>query len=75
MKNLKDILIFFIHLYQIKMPIFIRAQCRYNPSCSEYAILAIKEHGSIVGLFLAFFRIIRCIPPFGGFDPPPAKKG
>jgi hypothetical protein len=57
------------------MPNFIRAQCRYYPSCSEYAILAIKDHGSIVGLFLGFFRIIRCIPPFGGFDPPPSKKG
>jgi uncharacterized protein len=50
-------------------------RCRFAPSCSEYALGALAEHGAARGLWLAAKRIARCHPfnP-GGYDPvPPAK--
>lgn len=46
--------------------------CRYSPTCSEYAILAIKKYGPFKGGWLALKRIARCHPWGGhGFDPVP----
>lgn len=49
--------------------------CRYEPTCSKYAVDAIKIHGPIKGLILAIKRISRC-NPFGGcgYDPVPEKN-
>ncbi|HHO0367465.1 TPA: membrane protein insertion efficiency factor YidD [Morganella morganii] len=47
-----------------------RDSCRYDPSCSEYAILAIQKYGVIKGWSMAIKRIYRCKPPFGGRDLP-----
>ena len=46
--------------------------CRYTPTCSQYAVEAIKKHGPLKGGWLAFKRILRC-NPFGGsgYDPVP----
>jgi len=74
-KKSKYIAIFLIHFYQRFAPKFIRSQCRYNPSCSEYAIMVIEHYGLFAGVFLSLFRILRCIPPFHGYDPPPFLKG
>jgi len=51
------------------------ARCRFAPSCSEYAVTALAEHGAARGLWLAVARIARCHPFHpGGYDPvPPAK--
>jgi uncharacterized protein len=51
------------------------ARCRFAPSCSEYAVTALAEHGAVRGLWLAVARIARCHPFHpGGYDPvPPAK--
>jgi putative membrane protein insertion efficiency factor len=48
--------------------------CRYSPTCSAYALEALREHGFFVGLFLSAWRILRC-NPFGGrgYDPVPPK--
>ena len=49
--------------------------CRYRPTCSQYAIEALKEWGLICGMALAIWRIIRCNPfSKGGFDPVPKRK-
>ena len=46
--------------------------CRFTPSCSQYAIEAIRKHGPFKGLALAIWRIMRCNPWGGsGYDPVP----
>lgn len=46
--------------------------CRFTPTCSEYAALAIERHGAVMGSWLAAWRIMRCNPLVpGGFDPVP----
>ena len=48
------------------------ASCRYTPTCSEYAVQALKKHGPIKGLYLAVKRLLRCHPWGGsGYDPVP----
>ena len=47
-------------------------QCRFEPTCSEYAMQAIEEHGSLRGSWLALRRLTKCHPWHrGGFDPVP----
>ncbi|GGN57503.1 putative membrane protein insertion efficiency factor [Novosphingobium indicum] len=49
--------------------------CRYSPSCSQYAIEAVKKHGAIKGGSLAIWRLLRCQPWGGhGYDPVPDLK-
>lgn len=49
-------------------------RCRFAPSCSEYALGALAEHGALRGLWLAMTRLARCHPfnP-GGYDPVPTR--
>ncbi len=51
------------------------ASCRFVPTCSEYALEALRIHGPIIGICLAFKRIIKC-NPWGahGYDPVPPQK-
>ena len=71
---LSKFLIKAILLYQQIAPSWIRNSCRYTPTCSQYAILTIKEKGPIKGSFIAILRIVRCIPPLGGEDWPEKSK-
>lgn len=49
--------------------------CRFTPTCSEYAIDAVREWGIIIGFALAVWRILRCNPfSAGGYDPVPKRK-
>lgn len=63
-----------IKLYRRLISPLIPARCRYRPTCSEYAVEALKKHGPLKGVWLAACRIVRC-NPFGGFgyDPVPEK--
>ncbi|SFG72322.1 membrane protein insertion efficiency factor YidD [Oribacterium sp. WCC10] len=65
-------LIILIRCYQIFISPYIGAHCKYTPTCSQYAIEAIKKYGCIKGILLATWRILRCNPwSKGGYDPVP----
>jgi len=68
--SMKKLLLFLIRGYQTILSPLLPQACRFTPSCSHYAIEAIKEHGSLKGSLLASYRILRC-QPFcrGGYDP------
>lgn len=66
---LKKICIFIIKLHQRYAPDHVRKMCNFEPSCSEYAILAINKYGVLKGIFMSYKRIKRCVPP-GGIDYP-----
>jgi uncharacterized protein len=58
-----------IRLYQRWISPALAPRCRYYPSCSDYAIQAIRELGPVRGLILAAWRLLRCNPfSHGGFD-------
>jgi putative membrane protein insertion efficiency factor len=59
-------------LWQIGPSAIMPPTCRYTPSCSQYAILAVRKHGAIKGGLLALWRLLRCQPWGGhGHDPVP----
>lgn len=59
-----------ILLYQRLAPQKIRDACRFDPSCSNYAILALKKYGFIQGWKMTYQRLKRCKYPNGGIDYP-----
>ena len=70
---MKKLIIGFIKLYQ-RIPGPWHNYCKYQPTCSNYAIGAIDEHGLFKGIFLSFIRILKCNPfSKGGYDPVPMK--
>lgn len=58
-------LILLIRGYKLLLSPFYTGSCRYIPSCSEYASIAIHEHGAVKGAWLAVKRVSRC-RPYGG---------
>lgn len=49
--------------------------CRFQPTCSHYALESVQTHGVVKGLLLGIVRILKCHPFHrGGFDPVPPKK-
>lgn len=66
------ILLLPIYFYQKFISPMIPPSCRFTPTCSQYAIEALKKHGPVKGLALAVWRILRCNPWGGsGYDPVP----
>ena len=66
------ILVSLIRLYQYLLRPLLGANCRFAPSCSEYACEAIEKHGAARGTLLAARRVLRCHPYHcGGYDPVP----
>jgi len=64
-----------VRFYQLAISPYTPSSCRYEPSCSQYTIEALKKRGVIVGLWLSLKRIFSCHPWGGsGYDPVPSKK-
>ena len=71
-KGIGRLLILRVRLYQVAISPYTPASCRYTPTCSQYAIQAIRKHGPLKGTWLAIKRILRCHPWGGsGYDPVP----
>jgi putative membrane protein insertion efficiency factor len=69
------ILIIPIKIYQWTISPLLPNSCRHTPTCSRYAVEALKIHGIFKGSYLALSRILKC-HPWGtwGYDPVPPKK-
>jgi uncharacterized protein len=71
----REVLVAPIRAYQRVVSPLLGPRCRYAPSCSDYAIDAIREHGAVRGLVLAAWRLLRCNPfSEGGLDPVSAQR-
>ena len=69
---MKAILLALIRGYQYLFRPMLGANCRFAPSCSDYAGEAIAKHGVVKGTWLAMRRVLRCHPYHsGGYDPVP----
>ena len=67
--------VFLIKIYQFLISPIIGKNCRFNPTCSNYALEALKKHGLILGMYYSIIRISKCHPWGGsGHDPVPSKK-
>ena len=67
---MKKILILNIKLYQKILSPYLGRNCRFYPTCSQYAINAIEKYGIIKGVFKSIIRILKCHPFHpGGYDP------
>ena len=65
------LLIGLVRLYQRLISPFLGPTCRFEPSCSEYFIQAVRKYGPISGSLRGIWRICRCHPFHpGGYDPP-----
>ena len=71
---LQKILSAIIRTYQLTLSPLLGQRCRFTPTCSNYAIDAINQHGSLKGSWLTAKRLLKCHPlnP-GGYDPVPGN--
>ncbi len=71
-KIVTTVLVALVKGYQLALSPFFGQQCRFTPTCSQYAIEALQTHGSVKGLLLSLKRVLRCHPwHAGGHDPIP----
>lgn len=67
---MRRLLIYTIRVYQRFLSPFLGKNCRFYPTCSEYAVQALEEYGVVRGLWLTGKRILKCHPFHpGGYDP------
>jgi len=75
LKSMQKILIWLIKGYRLIVSPYLAPHCLFTPSCSEYALIAITQHGTLRGFVLAIKRLLRCHPWHpGGYDPVPERK-
>lgn len=64
-----------IWAYRLTLSPFVGRQCRFHPTCSQYALDAYREHGPLRGTWLTLRRLLRCHPlNRGGYDPVPVNE-
>ncbi|AGX88763.1 membrane protein insertion efficiency factor YidD [Candidatus Symbiobacter mobilis] len=70
------LLVSVVRLYQLLCSPWLGSSCRFEPTCSAYAITALERHGAVRGSWLGIRRILRCNPLHpGGIDPvPPCRS-
>ena len=69
---MRQVIQILIRAYQLLVSPLLGPRCRFYPSCSQYALDAITQHGSLRGGWLALRRLARCHPfHSGGYDPVP----
>lgn len=74
MALLSKVLQWVVRAYQLFLSPWHPPCCRYHPSCSQYALEALRRHGAIKGLVLGVWRLMRCNPWGGyGYDPVPSE--
>jgi putative membrane protein insertion efficiency factor len=72
--GLNAVLIGVIRVYQYAISPMLGQRCKYYPTCSNYAIGALREHGVFRGAGMAGWRLLRCNPfSHGGYDPVPPR--
>lgn len=70
----RALLVWPVRLYQMTLSRVLPPLCRFEPSCSQYAVEAVEVHGALRGGLLAVLRILRCNPfSEGGYDPVPPR--
>jgi putative membrane protein insertion efficiency factor len=69
---MNKLLINLLKAYQYAISPLLGRNCRYFPSCSDYAVEAVEKHGAMKGSWLSAKRVCRCHPWHpGGYDPVP----
>ncbi len=69
---MKQLVLLLIRAYQLLLSPLLGPSCRFEPSCSRYAMSCVESHGVLHGGWLSLRRIGRCHPFHpGGYDPPP----
>jgi putative membrane protein insertion efficiency factor len=75
MRVVREIAIAPIRVYQRVISPLLPRRCKYHPTCSAYAVDAVREFGILRGLVLAGWRLLRCNPwSHGGYDPVAAQR-
>jgi hypothetical protein len=74
-RGARAIVVMPIVLYQRLISPAIPRRCKYEPTCSRYAVEAVRRYGILRGLVLAGWRLLRCNPwSYGGYDPVEAQR-
>ncbi|HID09983.1 MAG TPA: membrane protein insertion efficiency factor YidD [Candidatus Latescibacteria bacterium] len=65
-RRIAEALIFLVRVYQRELSPLKSPSCRFYPTCSEYAVLALRKYGPIKGLLKSLWRLLRCHPLYRG---------
>ncbi len=72
---MKASLMALVKTYRLLLSPWLGSSCRFEPTCSVYALQALEQHGAVAGSYLTLARLGRCHPwCAGGSDPVPAEK-
>ncbi len=64
-----------VKAYRLLLSPWLGSACRFEPTCSAYALQALQQHGAMAGSYLTLYRLARCQPWCnGGHDPVPAQR-